>query len=503
MNYVEYFILIVYTFTSMGLAVYGLHSYLMILLFLNRQKLKRKELQKIIDSYLAITLKEEYPFVTIQLPFYNEKSVVERVISSAALVNYPKNKFEIQILDDSNDETIEIVDALIPKLIENNIDVSVIRRLDRQEFKAGALANGMKFAKGEIYAIFDADFIIPVDFLQRAIPILENNSLNACVQGRWGYINSQENWLTKAQSIGIDGHFTAEQGARSYYNMCLNFNGTAGIWRKEAIVKGGGWQGDTLTEDLDLSYRVQMEGYKIIYDFDNVCLSEIPSDIMSLKSQQKRWAKGSMQTAIKLFPRILKNKTLKWYEKVESILHMTHYSIAVFMLIICCITLPHIVIASSINLENYIFFKILWFTMLVSAFAPCTLYIGSGFVLGKGSFSLRNFPFVIILGTGLCLNNAIAVFEAFSKKKTPFIRTPKSGSTDKFIRIISYPSNAPLFLCLSELFLGIYAMVTSILFYDHSSQIFAIFIFSYAIGMIIFGISVLKIKAILFFLKKH
>jgi hypothetical protein len=319
------------------------------------------------------------------------------------------------------------------------------------------------------------------------------------VQTEWAHLNRHESLFTECQAMFLDGHFVVEQTTRSRNDRWFNFNGTAGVWRKSCIEDAGGWQHDTLTEDLDLSYRVQMEGYKIIYDFDNVCLSEIPSDIMSLKSQQKRWAKGSMQTAIKLLPRILKNRTLKWYEKMESILHMTHYSIAVFMLIICCITLPHIIIASSINLENYIFYKILWFTMLISAFAPCTLYIGSGFVLGKGSFSLKNFPFVIILGTGLCLNNALAVFEAFTKKKTPFVRTPKSGSTDKFKKNISYPSNAPLLLCLSELFLGIYAMITCILFYDHRSQIFAIFIFSYAIGMFIFGISALKTKAILLF----
>lgn len=499
MNYVEYSILSLYALTSFGLAVYGLHCYLMIFLFLKRQKSKRREIQKIIDDYHQVTPEKDLPFVTIQLPFYNEKSVVERVIFSAAEIDYPKNKFEIQILDDSTDETIEIVDKLLPKLAEKNINVSVIRRQNRQEFKAGALANGMKFAKGDILAIFDADFIIPSYFLKRAVPLLVKDPKNACVQGRWGHINSQDNWLTKAQSIGIDGHFTAEQGARSYFNMCLNFNGTAGIWSKEAILKGGGWQGDTLTEDLDLSYRVQMEGYKIIYDFDNVCMSEIPADIMALKSQQKRWAKGSMQTAIKLFPRLWENKTLKWYEKIESVLHMTHYSVSIFMMVICCITLPVMSIAGALSLEKYVFLKVLWVMILISAIAPCAMYTGSGFVLGKGGFSIRNFPFMIILGTGLCLNNACAVLEAFTKKKTAFVRTPKSGSTDTKKKSLAYRSHAPLLLCVAELILGLYAIFTSLLYFKESSQIFGIFIFSYAAGMTFFGLSTLKDKIFLLF----
>jgi cellulose synthase/poly-beta-1,6-N-acetylglucosamine synthase-like glycosyltransferase len=494
MDYIHFIILGLYALASFSLAVYGFHCYLMIFLFLKRQKNKRKEIQDKIDSYHAITPLSELPFVTIQLPFYNEKTVVERVIFSATELNYPKDKYEIQILDDSTDETVGIVDQLIPKIKEKGINISVIRRTNRQEFKAGALANGMKFAKGNILAIFDADFIIPPNFLNRAVPLLVEDPKNACVQGRWGHINSQDNWLTKAQSIGIDGHFTAEQGARSYFNLCLNFNGTAGIWSKEAILAGGGWQGDTLTEDLDLSYRVQMEGYKIIYDFDNVCLSEIPADIMALKSQQKRWAKGSMQTAIKLFPKLMENKTLAWYEKIESLLHMTHYSVSIFMIIICCITLPVMTIAGQLTLEKFLFLKVLWVLILLSALAPCVMYTGSGMVLGKGLFSFRNFPFMIMLGTGLCLNNACAVIEAFTKKKTAFIRTPKSGSTDKKKLNGSYRSNAPLILCLAELILGFYAIYTSVLFIRHSSQIFGVFILSYAVGMTFFGLSTLKDK---------
>lgn len=494
MHYVEYFIILFYAMASFGLAVYGFHCYLMIFLFLKKQKVKRKEIQDIIDSYHNKTSAKDLPFVTIQLPFYNEKSVVERVIFSAAEIDYPKDKYEIQILDDSTDETIEIVEKIVPKLKAKNINISVIRRQNRTEFKAGALANGMKYAKGDILAIFDADFIIPANFLNRAVPLLVQSPKIACVQGRWGHINTQDNWLTKAQSIGIDGHFTAEQGARSYNNMCLNFNGTAGIWSKEAILKGGGWQGDTLTEDLDLSYRVQMEGYQIVYDFDNVCMSEIPADIMALKSQQKRWAKGSMQTAIKLFPRIWENKTLKWYEKIESILHMTHYSVSIFMMIICCITLPIMTIAGNLSLDKFFILKILWVLILISALAPCVMYTGSGFVLGKGGFSIRNFPFMIILGTGLCLNNACAVLEAFTKKKTAFIRTPKSGSTDIKKMNRTYRSNAPLLLCIAELILGTYAIFTSVLYFKESSQIFGIFIFSYAIGMTFFGLTTLKDK---------
>lgn len=499
----EITVLSIYITASFCLAVYGSHCYLMIALFLRRQKGARKNIQVVIDKYLDETQVSTYPYVTIQLPFYNEKSVVERVMMSAAAVDYPKDKFEIQILDDSNDETIGIVDDIIDVIKAQGVDISVIRRVDRKDYKAGALANGMTVCKGEFIAIFDADFIVPESFLKRAIPLITQKDDVACVQGRWGHINSQENWLTKAQSVGIDGHFAAEQGARSYYGMCLNFNGTGGVWRKSAITAGGGWQGDTLTEDLDLSYRVQMEGLRIVYDFDNVCLAEIPNDVIALKSQQKRWAKGSMQTAIKLAPRILKSKRLAWYEKIEAMLHMTHYSVAIFMTIVCTLTFPVLSIAENLKVDmNYILY-IIWAFILLSALAPCAMYTGSGVVLGKWKKSIRTFPAMMVLGTGLCINNALAVLEAFTKKKTAFIRTPKSGSTDASNKKSSYKANTPLLFSLIELSLGIYAFATLYKFAvaGSSVHIFGFFILSYAIGMTCFGYITLRYKTSYWFSK--
>ncbi|PCJ62878.1 MAG: glycosyl transferase family 2 [Planctomycetota bacterium] len=495
----EIIVLSLYVASSFCLAVYGSHCYLMIFLFLKRQKKSRNKIQESIDNYILNQKEETYPYVTIQLPFYNEKSVVERVMLSAAEVDYPKDKFEIQILDDSNDETVDIVNRIIETIRSQGINISVIRRHDRKDYKAGALANGMTICKGEFIAIFDADFIVPKSFLKRAIPLITAQDDVACVQGRWGHINSQENWLTKAQSVGIDGHFAAEQGARSYYGMCLNFNGTGGVWRKSAILAGGGWQGDTLTEDLDLSYRVQMEGYRIVYDFDNVCLAEIPNDVIALKSQQKRWAKGSMQTAIKLAPRIIKSKRLAWYEKIEAMLHMTHYSVAIFMTIVCTLTFPVLGIAENLKVEmNYLLY-IVWSFILISALAPCAMYTGSGIVLGKWKKSIRTFPAMMVLGTGLCVNNALAVLEAFTKKKTAFVRTPKSGSTDVSKKKSLYQANTPLLFCLIELTLGIYAFATLYKYTYASTHIFGLFILSYAIGMTCFGYITLRYKAFYWF----
>ena len=239
-----------------------------------------------------------------------------------------------------------------------------------------------------------------------------------CNQGRWGHLNRLENWLTRAQSIGIDGHFAAEQGARSYGSLCMNFNGTAGVWRIKAIDDAGGWSGDTITEDLDLSYRAQLVGYKIVYDYDMVCPAELPNNVIALKSQQKRWAKGSMETAIKLVPSIFKSKQLTLGQKIEAFIHLTHYSVSFLMVVLSIFTLPVLIMTPYIELG--IFLPLVWGIIILSTLAPCSLYTGSGAIQKRGLFALVHFPVMIVVGTGLCINNAIAVMEAVFKKKTDF-----------------------------------------------------------------------------------
>jgi cellulose synthase/poly-beta-1,6-N-acetylglucosamine synthase-like glycosyltransferase len=451
---------------------------------MTKQKKARQNINEIIEE--STLSDEELPFITFQLPVYNEAEVIERLMISAAEVDYPKDKFEIQVVDDSTDETVFIIDRFIDSLKKKyDVDVYAVRRKERIGYKAGALENAMKVCKGEFIAIFDSDFIIPKNYLRRTVPQILKSENNACIQGRWGHLNKEENWLTRAQSVGLDGHFAAEQGARSYGNMCMNFNGTAGIWRKKAINDAGGWEHDTLTEDLDLSYRVQMAGYKIVYDFDLVCYAELPNNIHALKSQQKRWAKGSMETAIKLMGDIFKSK-LSFIQKIEAFFHLTHYSVAFFMLMISLLTLPVILYAPEFrsSISNYVFIL-----MFLGAFAPGVMYAGSGYVIGHTKFSIKNFPSVLVMGSGLCLNNLIAVLEAIRGKKSEFVRTPKSGSTENKKKSGRYKANLGLLQGCGELLLGIYGFITLIFYIQTNNIIFSFFIFLYTLGLLFFGTS--------------
>jgi len=476
-----------YIFASVLLLVYGMHCYVMLALFLRKQKRKRRDINGLVEKFWQDKKAEELPFVTFQLPVYNEAEVIERLVKSVAEVNYPKNKFEIQIVDDSSDETVHIVDSIIEEVHGNSgVDVYAVRRSERTGFKAGGLANAMKIAKGEFIAIFDSDFIVPKEFLHRTIALISNDDKIACVQGRWGHLNKRENWLTRAQSVGIDGHFAAEQGARSYNGLCINFNGTGGVWRKSAILAAGNWQADTLTEDLDLSYRVQLEGYRIIYDFDLECQAEVPNNIMALKSQQRRWAKGSIETTIKLIPRIFRSK-LPVVNKVEAFLHMTHYFVAVLMLILGICTLPVLLFAP--NIKELWILSFVWPVIVISAVAPCVMYTGSGLVLKHGKFSLANFPAMLALGTGLCVNNAKAVFDAVIGLKSEFVRTPKSGSLDKHKSFGRYKSGTKIWQGIIEVILGTYCIITFVVYVHAENYIFGFFIGAYAFGLTVIGLT--------------
>src|SRR5262249_18684844 len=248
----------------------------------------------------------EPPVVTVQLPIYNEMYVVERLIDAVCQIDYPRDKFEVQVLDDSTDETRQIARAMVERCRNQGIDIHYLHRDIRTGFKAGALAHGLKSAKGQFIAIFDADFIPSREILFKTIDQFTNPEIGM-VQVRWGHINSEYSLLTKIQSIMLDGHFVIEHTARNRSGRFFNFNGTAGIWRREAIETSGGWQHDTLTEDLDLSYRAQMRGWKFMFVPDVVAPAEVPVEINSFKSQQHRWAKGSIQTARKILPLVLKS----------------------------------------------------------------------------------------------------------------------------------------------------------------------------------------------------
>ena len=489
-EYINIGVIAVYLIASFLLMIYGLHCYIMIILFMRRQKQFRAAANLRNEEYNQARSAEKYPFVTIQLPVYNEPMVVERLILSAAAVDYPQNRFEIQVVDDSTDRTIAVVDSVVAELLSSGIDITVVRRSNREGFKAGALAQALKSAKGEFAAMFDADFVVPENFLKRSMALITQDDNIACLQGRWGHLNRSENFLTRAQSVGIDGHFAAEQGARSYNALCMNFNGTAGVWRISSIAAAGGWSGDTLTEDLDLSYRVQLAGFKIVYDFDLVCLAEIPNNAAALKTQQQRWAMGSIQTAVKLLPTIFRSDILSFKQKIEAFLHMTHYFVSVLMVILCLITLP--VLLGVPHLKDGTLLAVIWSLIVFSALAPGIMYWGSGIVQGRGGFAIGHFPLLLAIGSGLCLNNALAVVAGLCGRKKGFVRTPKTGSCEQQSCKLNQVIDSSLVQSLIEVGLGLYCLYTFTVYLEQQKFFFGFFIGAYSIGFLYIGSATLR-----------
>ncbi len=483
----EWFAIAGFMISTVALAVYGGHAYVLVFLFRRRQQRARAAQAKIIAARAARS-DQEWPRVTSQIPLYNERSVASRVIEAVAAMDYPIDRHEIQVLDDSSDETRAIVDRTVARLRAQGFDVSVVRRADRKEFKAGALAHGLTIARGTYLTIFDADFVPPANFLEHAIPLLEDNPRLACLQGRWAHLNEHESWLTSAQALGIDGHFAVEQGARAWNGLLMNFNGTAGVWRKEAIEdpRVGGWDGETLTEDLDLSYRVQLAGWRIDYCLDLPCPAELPNTVNALKSQQRRWATGSIQVARKLLPRVWRDKGLTLGQKVEATLHLTHYSVALWMLILALIARPMLLLMAHGHPMFTTWLTVAWCGVLLSAIAPSVEYIYARHAL-DGSFSaIRIIPSMFVVGMGLCLNNAIAVVRGLIQEGGEFVRTPKSGSDAKTRRVSSdHPVRDHLWAI--ELLLGVYMSVSFAVYIAADHGAFSIFLLLYAVGFLVMG----------------
>ena len=334
-------IVVIYFACALLLTAYGMNTHLLVQLFKSRYPGRCTNDNAFLASFYGtdspFSLKsdgaDKLPVVTTQLPVYNEINVVERLMEAVAAIQYPAGRHEIQVLDDSTDESVDIIAQKVRALRKQGVDIHHIRRRDRSGYKAGALRNGLSKARGEYVAIFDADFVPPPDFLLRAMPFFLDSPRLSLVQARWGHLNEDESLVTRLQALGINGHFMVEQGARSANRLFMNFNGTAGVLRKTAIIDAGNWQGDTLTEDMDLSYRLQLRGWQCRYLFDLVAPAEIPRDMNSFKSQQFRWAKGSTQTAIKLMPRIWRSSA-GLFAKIQAFMHMTHYVIHPLMLIL-------------------------------------------------------------------------------------------------------------------------------------------------------------------------
>jgi cellulose synthase/poly-beta-1,6-N-acetylglucosamine synthase-like glycosyltransferase len=394
------------------------------------------------------------PRVTIQLPVYNEMYVVRRLITASCGIDYPKELLDIQVLDDSTDETTAVARECVKEFKARGYDISYIHRDKREGFKGGALAEGLKSARGGYIAVFDADFVPSQDILQKTIHYFSDKSVGM-VQTRWSHLNSKYSLITRIQAIMLDGHFVIEHTARNWSGRFFNFNGTAGVWKKEAIEGSGGWQNDTLTEDLDLSYRAQLEGWKFIFLRDELSPSEIPVDINGFKSQQQRWAKGSIQTAKKLLPQILKSN-LPWKIKIEAFFHLTNNISYLLMLLLSILMYPSMVARINIG----------WFQMIVTD-VPFLLVatVGISFFYTcsqKEAYKdwkskLIYLPMLMSLGIGLSVSNSKAVLEALFNHDTEFKRTPKYKIEGKKGRWAGkkYAGEISLLLII-ELLLGIY-----------------------------------------------
>jgi cellulose synthase/poly-beta-1,6-N-acetylglucosamine synthase-like glycosyltransferase len=369
----------------------------------------------------------QVPFVTIQLPVYNEMYVMERLLNNIVKLDYPNDKLEIQVLDDSTDESVESTAKQIKFLQEKGIDIQHIRRENREGFKAGALKEGLTISKGEFIAIFDADFLPKSDWLKRTIPYFKNKKIGV-VQTRWGHINREYSILTRVQAFALDAHFTLEQVGRNAKGHFINFNGTAGIWRKSCIIDAGNWEGDTLTEDLDLSYRAQLKNWKFKYLEHVETPAELPVVISAARSQQFRWNKGGAENFRKMIRRVFSSKNLSFKTKIHGMLHLLNSTMFLNVLIVGILSIPMLYIKNE-----YAHLKVYFYVMSFFIISTVIFFICYWFMYKKtyGS-SLKSFVQYIVLfftffsiAMGFSLHNSIAVIEGHIGKRSEFVRTPK------------------------------------------------------------------------------
>ncbi len=380
----------------------------------------------------ATMIDDFVPTITIQLPVYNELYVVERLLEAVVKLDYPKDKVEIQVLDDSNDETVEIIASKIKELEHFGWDIKHVRRKERVGFKAGALAYGLTISKGEFVAVFDADFIPNPDFLNKTVPYFMNNKIGV-VQTRWEHMNKEYSFLTQMQALALDGHFVVEQMGRNMSGHFMNFNGTAGLWRRTCIEDAGGWAADTLTEDLDLSYRAQLKGWEFKYLGDVTTPAELPVAMNAFKSQQFRWTKGAAECAVKNLPRVLKSKDVGIIDKLHAIAHLMNSGIFICILLLSFASVPLVYIKFNYTGQDEFYHKILEYAAIGSLnMVMITIFFWFSYEHTRGGFSLKNmltfivkFPFFLTLSLGMALHNAMAAFEGYIGKKSPFVRTPK------------------------------------------------------------------------------
>ena len=469
-----------------GLLLFAGNLYYLVVLFLRSRRSYREGVDRLRTEAVERLNEADLPSVVTQIPVYNELNVVERVLIAAADMEYPADRHEIQVLDDSTDATAEVIDRVAANLRARGHRIEVLRRSDRDGYKAGALREGMLRSDAPFIALFDADFVPPRDFLRRTVEILLLQPGVGFVQARWGHLNPRENLLTRLQVVALDGHFAVEQPARAWNGCFINFNGTAGLWRRQAIDDAGGWEGDTLTEDMDLSYRAQLQGWQPFYLTDLAVPAELPSDMYAFKAQQFRWAKGSIQTARKLLPAVLRSPaTLR--AKVQAVFHMTHYLTHPLLLLMILLALP-VLLFTPFRDEPVL----VWlFVSIVAAgtLAPTTLYAVSQRALHPPDrrASPRLIPLLMLVGIGMTLSNSCAVFEALLGRRSEFVRTPKRGE-----------GGHRRYLCAgttaggAELAIAAYAYGTALVYLFAAKTLVVPFLFLYATGFLTVGLMTLR-----------
>jgi cellulose synthase/poly-beta-1,6-N-acetylglucosamine synthase-like glycosyltransferase len=417
----ETIIIIIYTIALFLIFMYALAQLNLLLNYLSSKKIKDN------SPTFDFSNPEEIPYITIQLPVYNEMYVMERLLDNIAKIDYPSNKLEIQVLDDSTDETVETTRAHIEALQATGLDIKHITRTDRTGFKAGALKEGLVVAKGEFIAIFDSDFLPQTDWLKRTVPYFKDENIGV-VQTRWGHLNRNYSILTKIQAFALDAHFTLEQVGRNSKGHFINFNGTAGLWRKTCIIDAGNWEGDTLTEDLDLSYRAQLKNWKFKYLEDVETPAELPIVISAARSQQFRWNKGGAENFKKMMWRVLKSENISPKTKLHGLLHLLNSTMFLNVLIVGVLSIPMLYIKNEyMHLKPY-FYVMSFFVVSSIIFFVCYWFMykniyGGGF---KNFIQYIGMFFVFFsIAMGFSLHNSIAVLEGHWGKKSEFIRTPK------------------------------------------------------------------------------
>lgn len=412
MSWTDIAVLICYYSSLMALAVYGSHRLIIVALYYrHRHRVPH-----------ACGPLHPLPHVTVQLPIYNERYVVKRLIEAVSRIEYPRELLEIQVLDDSTDDTRAIAASAVEEYRQRGFDISLIVRAGRHGFKAGALENGMRSAKGEFLLILDADFVPHPAILTESLPYFSDPAVGM-VQSRWDHLNRDFSLMTKIQAMFLDGHFVIEHTARHRSGRFFNFNGTAGIWRRETIAESGGWNSDTLTEDLELSYRAQLRGWKFVFLKDLVSPAELPVDVNGFKTQQHRWAKGSVQTGLKLLPMVFRSR-LPLKVKIEAFFHLTNNLSYPLMIFLSFFIYPAMVIRHRAGWGTLIALDAVLF--LVSTLSVLVFYVVSQKEIGRDwKRQVRYLPMLMSLGIGLAVNNAHAVLQALAGTPTEFVRTPK------------------------------------------------------------------------------